>query len=107
MVADQLFGGKLGDREGVDELDDSFFLVQPAGFILAFLQDFYHILRIAQDLRESRVVLCLKVDLRHFLLDVGKAERDVLINRHVRPQRVVLEQEADFSFVRRDVDPFG
>ncbi len=37
-------------------------------------------------------------------LHVLQTEGDVLIHRHVRPQCVVLEQEADLSLVGRDVD---
>ena len=38
------------------------------------------------------------------LFDVGEAEGDVLVDRHVGPERIVLEQEADLALVGRDVD---
>ena len=41
---------------------------------------------------------------RHLLVHVLESEEDVLVDRHVRPEGVVLEEEADVSLVGRDVD---
>ena len=70
MIAEQLFGSVLGDGVGIDQLDDGLLFVQLAVFIPAFLKRLYHILRIVEDLGQTGGVFRLKVDLRHFLLDV-------------------------------------
>ena len=49
-------------------------------------------------------VFRFKVITRQRLLDVRETEGDVLVNGHVGPERIVLEQETDAALVRRDVD---
>ncbi len=39
------------------------------------------------------------IDLVHFLLDVGQAEGDILVDGHVRPERVILKQKPTFALV--------
>ena len=43
---------------------------------------------------------------REFLPDVAQTEGDVLIDCHVRPESIVLEQESDLTFICWNVDAF-
>ena len=104
VVGKELFRRVLGDGILVDQLDDSLLLVKLALFVAAFLHHALHVRRVFQDLRQTGVVLRLEIDLRHGFLDVGQAEGDVLVDGHIRPERVVLEQEAHLALVGRDVD---
>ena len=105
VVAEELLGGEHGDGEGVDELDAGLVLVQLAVFVPALLQDLHHLFGPAEDLGQAGGVLGLKVHFGHGLLDVAQAEGDVVVDRHIGPQGVVLEEEAHLPLVGGDVDP--
>ena len=104
MAAEQALGGELREGEGVDQLQDGLFLVELSGAVAAVLNDLGGLRGRCEDLRQPRGVLRLEVDAVHRLFDIGKAEGDVVINGHIRPQGVILEEEADLALVCRDID---
>ena len=104
MIAVQLFGGVHGDSKGVNQLDIGLFLVQLAVLIPAVLQNLDHLAGIFQNLRQAGGVFGFKVGFGQGLLNVGQAEGDILVHRHVGPKGVVLEQEAHLPLVCGDVD---
>ena len=104
MIAKEGLGGVLGQGEGIDELQNGLLLLQLSVLVPALLQDGGHVGGIFQDLGQSGGVPGIEVVFRHGLLDVGQAEGDVLVDRHVGPQGIVLEEEAHLPLVGRDVD---
>ena len=104
MIAEELLRRVLRERKGVDELEDGLLFFQLAVLVAALVQNRGHIGRGLEDLSQTRGIFGLEVDLRELLFDVGEAEGDVLVDRHVGPERIVLEQEADLALVGRDVD---
>ena len=104
MIAEELLRRVLRERKGVDELEDGLLFFQLAVLVAALVQNRGHIGRGLEDLSQTCGVFGLEVDLRELLFDVGEAEGDVLVDRHVGPERIVLEQEADLALVGRDVD---
>ena len=104
MVGEELLGGVEGDGKGVNELQLGLLLVQLAVFVPALLQHLHHLARLLEDLRQAGGVLGLKVNLGQGLLDVLQTEGDVLIDGHIGPQGVVLEEEAHLALVGGDVD---
>ena len=56
------------------------------------------------DLEQGEQLVHAPADARLIPLEHLQTEGDVFIHRHVRPERVVLEQKADVAFVRRQVD---
>ena len=104
MIGKQLLRGVLGDGEGVDQLDDGLFLVQLALLVHTFGKNLGHFSGIFQNLCQTGIVFCLKIDLRQLFFDVGKAEGNVFIHGHIGPQGIVLEQEAHLALVGGHVD---
>ena len=104
MIAEEGLGGVLGDGEGINELQNRLFLLQLAVLIPALLQNGGDIGGVFQDLGQAGGVFGLKIHLGQGLLDIGQAERDILIHGHIGPQGVVLEQEAHLALVGRHVD---
>ena len=56
------------------------------------------------DLEQGEQLVHALADARLIPLEHLQTEGDVFIHRHVRPERVVLEQKADVALVRRQVD---
>ena len=104
IAAQQRFCRDLRDRIGVDQLDDRLFPVEVPLFIAAVVDDVGNGFRILQNLDQARGILCLVIDRLHRFVDVFETEGDVFINGHIRPERVVLEQEANLALVGRHVD---
>ncbi len=104
VIGNKLFRGVHGNGIGVNELDEGLLFVQLAVFVPALVQVFPNILGIFQNFRQTGGVFRLKVDFGHGFLDVGQAERDVLIHGHIGPQSIVLEQEANLALVGGNVD---
>ena len=104
MVIEELLCGVLREGEGVDELEDRLLFFQLSVLVAALVEHRDNVRGRLEDFGKTRGVLCVKVDFRKGFFDVGKTEGDVLIDRHVGPERIVLEQEADLALVGRDVD---
>ena len=104
MIGEELLRGGHGDREGIDQLDQAALLIDLSVLVPAVLDDLFHFLGLLQDLRQLGGGAGFKVHLRELFFHIVKTEGDVLLHGHVRPQRVVLEKEADFSLVGGDVD---
>ena len=104
LIAHQGLGGVEGDLIAVDELDVGLVHVQPALFVHTLPDGPNHVVRPLQDADEGGGPAGLQVELRQLLLDVAQTEGDVLVDRHVGPQGVVLEQEAHLPLIGRDVD---
>ena len=62
-----------------------------------------HALQILRDLDDLRDMLDLFDDLRFFHVHLPKGKRDVLKDRHVRIQRVALEDHSDLPVLGHDV----
>ena len=96
-------GRENGDLEAVDELHVGLVHVQLALFVDALLDDAHRLVGPFQHLDELRGLFGLEVYAGQLVLDVGEAEGDVLVDGHVRPEGVVLEEEAHLALVGGDV----
>ena len=104
LQVEELLRAHDGEVEGIDELHVGLFGIELSVLIAAVLDLVLYLLSAFQCMHEVGADLRLHVDLRHLFLDVFEAEGDVLIHGHVRPECIVLEEEADLSFVGRDID---
>ena len=98
------FCRKLADFIQVNQAQLHLFGTELLFLIYAVLYRANDILGLFQNLNHAGSCAGFKADAVHFFLDIRQAEGNVLINGHIRPKRVVLEQETDFTLVRRDVD---
>ena len=104
LQVEELLRAHDGEVEGIDELHVGLFGIELSVLIAAVLDLVLYLLSTFQCMQEVGADLRLHVDLRHLFLDVFEAEGDILIYGHVRPECIVLEEEADLSFVGRDID---
>ncbi|CDB88157.1 putative uncharacterized protein [Firmicutes bacterium CAG:170] len=104
MVVVELLCRILRQREGIDQLENGLFLLQISVLVAALVEHGDDLGGRFQNFCQPCSVFRFKVDLCHRLLDIGQSEGNILIDGHVGPQSVVLEQEADLALVGRDID---
>ena len=104
LQVEELLRAHDGEVEGIDELHVGLFGIELSVLIAAVLDLVLYLLSTFQRMQEVGADLRLHVDLRHLFLDVFEAEGDILIYGHVRPECIVLEEEADLSFIGRNID---
>ena len=104
LQVEELLRAHDGEVEGIDELHVGLFGIELSVLIAAVLDLVLHLLSAFQCMHEVGADLRLHVDLGQLFFDVFETEGDILIHGHVRPECIVLEEEADLSFVGRDID---
>ena len=106
LQVEELLRAHDGEAEGIDELHIGLFGIELSVLIAAVLDLVLYLLSTLQRMHEIGADLRLHVDHGQLFFDVFKTEGDVLIHGHVRPECIVLEEEADLSFVGRNIDAF-
>ena len=104
LHAHQRLGRKQADFVEIDQAEIRLIQIQLFLLIDALVDGADDVLRFLQNLNHACRRARVKVDFVHLLLDVGQAEGDILVDGHVRPERVVLEQETDLALVGGNVD---
>ena len=104
LQVEELLCAHDGEAEGIDQLHVGLFGIELSVLIAAVLDLILYLLSALQRMHEVGADLRLHVDLRQLFFDVLKTEGDVLIHGHIRPECIVLEEEADLPLVGRNID---
>ena len=103
MIREQSLCCILADSKCIYKLENSSLFIDLVVFVTTFFDDFPDFIGSLEDSYQITICLCFKINLWHLFFYICEPERYILINSHIRPKSIVLEQESNFSFICRNV----
>jgi len=99
----KLFGRRQGNLKTIHQEKQSLVFDDLVVFIERIGEVFFDIFHLPHHFAQFAIFQIGRIDERHFLFELTKAEGNVFINGHMGPKSIVLKQEAHVPVLRRNV----